>query len=1130
MNNVAKQDELAVTQRDTLIVKNTYSLFEKSLDSTWGFSTTQAVFASAEHGVEPSSMFSEEPRDAYWYRFHPDSSPNIKLPNEVTQTLDTPNRCNQPGGNPGICLPQSANIENFLNRSMNQIWFKLSDNASYKVLDSPVKITIPENSGKLDIVALKLWPAQDRVIYKIATHVIVEGFRSKINSYAISEGYVKTDLSKMIKIGWVIVGIATQLRWEATRPPSPSNKYTYLESTLGFSEISSNVDTFFKENEIEISGQIKDDPKNNFYMSLDPKIEFSIPQSASAGIQPGGGLLIHYTADVSLDEGIKQLNKGPASSFVGDCTSVEQFGKSYQAYQPFVSNAIESPKSSLNSITDSPNALIAAIITQESTWNPKIVSSGGAIGLMQLLPSTAAGECNLDSSKLVDPESNVECGVIVLSKYSQRVEKAVKDAGGDLSDRTNIMKLSLLSYNCGIGCILNAISANGPKYEDVYPHLPTAENKEYAEKVLSHFSNWQNCLGSGKPPIRNMMSSSSVDVNYKKGRQGPIDSIVIRACGDSYENCIQRFQSQAVEGMHYVVSRNGEVSQLVSDSDTAFHSSYYDDRSIGIALESSDPSRSTDWINMKSSLVNLVKYISIKYDIQRVDTSGTSSPSGCCDSSCGINIKGILKYSQICPSDAIEINGLSWTDLLSSIGKLPPKEDPVLALTNTCSSPEDVGKYVCKNEAARKFGLYKCSYNTDYIIQRAALSDLQPLGLEQAIDYPCSRSDCSDCSNKIIQNTVQDIEDYRFTLQHKASTVVSLNDNYCEEIDDTITSTGTPVHYRGDNHLAYDLTLQQGSRVYSAYAGDIIYSTSSQPTYFGQCGGMVMVKTGDTIIAYSNIASIPASMSNIDPAHAVRIAKNIQIGTVANCGGITSSTNSHIEIRLFKATFDIPSQTNSINICGNPTNCYQQTTGDLTSILQSAASGVPRPIPYWCSSIKWDKGGVYHQSIVPLEEKNVIYDEDNNVLKRAPISLKFSLEDWFATLNCQGNDGKRYAWITEKDMTCQGGRLYSCDRNVPGIGSQRVIKDASLGDYKCTTSKTPFEHKTRFCKTTGIPESESDSIFNFCCEHYSANSYWNLLDAFCENDDYCSLGESTSILLGERDCNQNSASYLADCC
>jgi len=53
-------------------------------------------------------------------------------------------------------------------------------------------------------------------------------------------------------------------------------------------------------------------------------------------------------------------------------------------------------------------ALAHAIALQGSFYNPKKVSSEGAIGLMQVRPGVAAGYGLADQNKLFDPEINVE--------------------------------------------------------------------------------------------------------------------------------------------------------------------------------------------------------------------------------------------------------------------------------------------------------------------------------------------------------------------------------------------------------------------------------------------------------------------------------------------------------------------------------------------------------------------------------------------------------------------------------------------------------------------------------------------------------------------------------------------------
>lgn len=62
---------------------------------------------------------------------------------------------------------------------------------------------------------------------------------------------------------------------------------------------------------------------------------------------------------------------------------------------------------------------VASIMYQESRGNPNAVSSTGAIGLMQVMPSTAYKVCGYTQQDLFNPEKNIECGV----KYIARLYK-----------------------------------------------------------------------------------------------------------------------------------------------------------------------------------------------------------------------------------------------------------------------------------------------------------------------------------------------------------------------------------------------------------------------------------------------------------------------------------------------------------------------------------------------------------------------------------------------------------------------------------------------------------------------------------------------------------------------------------
>lgn len=63
--------------------------------------------------------------------------------------------------------------------------------------------------------------------------------------------------------------------------------------------------------------------------------------------------------------------------------------------------------------------IIAAIIKQESNFNPKAESHAGAVGLMQLMPATAK-EMGLSLSDRTDPKKNIYAGTGYIMKYAEK--------------------------------------------------------------------------------------------------------------------------------------------------------------------------------------------------------------------------------------------------------------------------------------------------------------------------------------------------------------------------------------------------------------------------------------------------------------------------------------------------------------------------------------------------------------------------------------------------------------------------------------------------------------------------------------------------------------------------------------
>lgn len=83
-----------------------------------------------------------------------------------------------------------------------------------------------------------------------------------------------------------------------------------------------------------------------------------------------------------------------------------------------------------------PFSFIKAVIRVESAFNPRAVSSAGAEGLMQLMPSTARG---LGVSDSFDPRQNIFGGSLYLRQLSDRYN-------GDIN-------LVLAAYNAGPGAV-----------------------------------------------------------------------------------------------------------------------------------------------------------------------------------------------------------------------------------------------------------------------------------------------------------------------------------------------------------------------------------------------------------------------------------------------------------------------------------------------------------------------------------------------------------------------------------------------------------------------------------------------------------------------------------------------------
>lgn len=128
--------------------------------------------------------------------------------------------------------------------------------------------------------------------------------------------------------------------------------------------------------------------------------------------------------------------------------------------------------------------LTFAIIKAESNFDKNVVSSSGAVGLMQLMESTATeaaqniGEELSVKEALFNPEMNIKIGTSYFAHLKERYH------GNEL--------LALTAYNAGIGNVdewikKGIIKADGSDIENI----PYKETNNYVRKIVRDYKIYQ---------------------------------------------------------------------------------------------------------------------------------------------------------------------------------------------------------------------------------------------------------------------------------------------------------------------------------------------------------------------------------------------------------------------------------------------------------------------------------------------------------------------------------------------------------------------------------------------------------------------------------------------------------------
>lgn len=124
--------------------------------------------------------------------------------------------------------------------------------------------------------------------------------------------------------------------------------------------------------------------------------------------------------------------------------------------------------------------LVAAVMREESSFNPNAVSITGALGLMQIMPSTGrfvAGRLGTDvkdPDEFLDPGLNIRLGSWYLGHLARRFN--------------NDVVLTIAGYNAGPGAVSKWLRTLPPEPDEFIESIPYPETRGYAKKVLKSYS------------------------------------------------------------------------------------------------------------------------------------------------------------------------------------------------------------------------------------------------------------------------------------------------------------------------------------------------------------------------------------------------------------------------------------------------------------------------------------------------------------------------------------------------------------------------------------------------------------------------------------------------------------------
>lgn len=176
----------------------------------------------------------------------------------------------------------------------------------------------------------------------------------------------------------------------------------------------------------------------------------------------------------------------------GGATGANSYDAIALAYPP---QAVELVRNCTGSQKVDPR-LVAAVMREESAFNPTIISRAGALGLMQIMPATGAQiarslkDNGYEDKNLLVPDKSIRYGAWYIEKLLRRFD--------------NNIVLAIAAYNAGPTAVAGWIKILPTANDEFIEAIPYGETRNYTKKVLTSYSGFLRQTGEEPISIMNV--------------------------------------------------------------------------------------------------------------------------------------------------------------------------------------------------------------------------------------------------------------------------------------------------------------------------------------------------------------------------------------------------------------------------------------------------------------------------------------------------------------------------------------------------------------------------------------------------------------------------------------------------